>query len=72
MYGPVSGRGIVYPCVDRSERRDHFGGPLAVGLLDHFIMKRWIARVPDSRALSVSAQVRRALTDLFARNFELS
>ncbi|MGI9027167.1 MAG: ArsR/SmtB family transcription factor [Burkholderiaceae bacterium] len=65
-------RGIVYPCVDWSERRDHFAGPLAVGLLDHFIAKRWIARVPDSRALSVRAQGRRALTDLFGRGFELS
>ena len=65
-------RGIVYPCVDWSERRDHFAGPLAVGLLDHFITKRWIARVPDSRALLLSAQGRRALSDLFGRNFELS
>ncbi len=65
-------RGIVYPCVDWSERRDHFAGPLAVGLLDHFITKRWIARVPDSRALSVSARGRRALHDLLGRNFELS
>lgn len=65
-------RGIVYPCVDWSERRDHFAGPLAVGLLDHFIAKRWMIRVPDSRALSVSAQGRGALTDLFGRGFELA
>ena len=65
-------RGIVYPCVDWSERRDHFAGPLAVGLLDHFIAKRWMTRVPDSRALSVSAQGRRALSDLFGRAFELA
>ena len=63
-------RGIAYPCVDWSERRDHFAGPLAVGLLDHFIAKRWMVRVPDSRALSVSAQGRRALSDLFGRGFE--
>lgn len=63
-------RGVVYPCVDWSERRDHFAGPLAVGLLDHFIAKRWVTRVPDSRALSVSAQGRRALGDLFGRGFE--
>ena len=62
-------RGIVYPCVDWSERRDHFAGPLAVGLLDHFIAKRWMIRVPDSRALSVSAQGRRALSELFGRDF---
>lgn len=63
-------RGIVYPCVDWSERRDHFAGPLAVGLLDHFIANRWMVRVPDSRALSVSAQGRRALSDLFGHGFD--
>lgn len=65
-------RGIVYPCVDWSERRDHFAGPLAVGLLDHFIAKRWMTRMPDSRALSVSPQGRLALNDLFGRGFELN
>ena len=67
-----SARGIVYPCVDWSERRDHFAGPLAVGLLDHFIAKRWLVRVPDSRALSVSAQGRRALSGLFGSGFALN
>ncbi len=65
-------RGVVYPCIDWSERRDHFAGPLAVGLLDHFIARRWLVRVPDSRALSVSAQGRRALSDVFGRGFEFA
>ena len=65
-------RGIVYPCVDWFERRDHFAGPLAVGLLDHFIAKRWMLRVPNSRALSMSPQGRRALGDLLGRDFESS
>jgi DNA-binding transcriptional ArsR family regulator len=65
-------RGIAYPCLDWSERRDHFAGPLAVGLLDHFIARRWLVRVPESRALSVSAQGRRSLVDVFGREFELT
>lgn len=72
--GSVRGivRGIVYPCVDWSERRDHFAGPLAVGLLDHFIARRWMTRVPDSRALSVSGQGRQALGELFGHGFEMA
>ena len=47
-------RGHVYPCVDWSERRDHFAGPLAVALLDHFVEARWLTRVEGSRALAVN------------------
>ena len=51
-------RGIVYPCVDWSERRDHFAGPLAVALLDHFVSRRWLVRITGSRALAVNAVTR--------------
>ncbi len=40
-----SPRGIAYPCVDWSERRDHFAGPLAVALLTHFVDRGWLARI---------------------------
>ena len=45
----------LYGCVDWSERRDHFAGPLAVALLDNFIERGWLRRSDDSRALAVSA-----------------
>jgi hypothetical protein len=51
-------RGIAYPCVDWSERRDHLAGPLATALLDHFLEQRWLVRVGDSRALAVNAPTR--------------
>jgi len=53
-----SARGIAYPCVDWSERRDHFAGPLAVALLEHFLERRWLTRVDDSRALLVNGSTR--------------
>ena len=46
-------RGVAYPCVDWSERRDHFAGPLAVALLDRFVERRWLLREASTRALSV-------------------
>lgn len=55
------GERYAYPCLDWSERRDHLAGRLATSLLDHFIARRWLARVPDSRALKVTLQGKRAL-----------
>jgi len=51
----------LYGCVDWSERRDHFAGPLAVALLDNFVERGWLGRSDDSRALSVSARGRTEL-----------
>jgi DNA-binding transcriptional ArsR family regulator len=54
----------LYGCVDWSERRDHFAGPLAVALLDNFIERGWLRRSDDSRALELSAAGRKALAEL--------
>lgn len=48
------GKRVLYGCVDWSERRDHFAGPLAVAMLDAFIERRWLRRNPDSRVLDVT------------------
>jgi DNA-binding transcriptional ArsR family regulator len=45
---------LLYGCVDWSERRDHFAGPLAAVLLDTFIQKDWLRRCADSRELAVT------------------
>jgi DNA-binding transcriptional ArsR family regulator len=47
-------RRLLYGCVDWSERRDHFAGPLAVALLNAFIERRWLRRHGDSRELDVT------------------
>lgn len=55
----------LYGCVDWSERRDHFAGPLAVALLDNFIERGWLLRAADTRALTLSATGKQALAALF-------
>lgn len=62
---PGAGPRLLYGCVDWSERRDHFAGPLAVALLDNFIERGWLRRSDDTRALAVSATGSRHLADLF-------
>lgn len=47
-----------------SERRDHLAGRLATALLDHFMARRWLARVRESRALELTPQGRRMLLPL--------
>jgi DNA-binding transcriptional ArsR family regulator len=51
----------AYPCLDWSERRDHMAGRLATALLDHFMTKRWLVRVNDTRALRVTPEGKRNL-----------
>ena len=62
--GVAPGGRLLYGCVDWSERRDHFAGPLAVALLDNFMDKGWLRRAADTRALEVSAAGRTALARL--------
>jgi hypothetical protein len=57
----------LYGCVDWSERRDHFAGPLAVALLDNFIERGWLRRSADSRALTVTASGQQSLDDWLKR-----
>ena len=39
-------------------------GAVGAALADAFLERRWIARVPDSRALSVTASGRKKLAEL--------
>ena len=51
----------AYACLDWSERRDHMAGRLATTLLDHFLAKRWLVRIEDTRALRLTPEGKRAL-----------
>ena len=42
---------LLYDCVDWSERRDHFAGPLAVAWLEAMLAHGWLRRAEGSRAL---------------------
>jgi DNA-binding transcriptional ArsR family regulator len=58
--GPfLRGERYAYPCLDWSERRDHMAGRLATALLDHFMAKRWLVRVDDTRALRLTPEGKR-------------
>ena len=52
--GAPSEKRLLYGCVDWSERRDHFAGPLAVSMLNAFIARGWLRRRADSRELDVT------------------
>jgi DNA-binding transcriptional ArsR family regulator len=52
--GAASGKRLLYGCVDWSERRDHFAGPLAVAMLNAFIARGWLRRRADSRVLDLT------------------
>jgi DNA-binding transcriptional ArsR family regulator len=45
---------VLYDCMDWSERRDHFAGPLAIKLLEFFIAQHWVRRDKESRGLVVT------------------
>ena len=64
---PGDGARQLYGCVDWSERRDHFAGPLAVALLDNFVDKGWLRRSDDSRVLEISSAGTAGLAALFDR-----
>ncbi len=57
---------MAYPCLDWSERFDHLAGSLAKALLDHGLAEGWWRRVPDSRALDITAKGRAALAPWLA------
>lgn len=44
---------LLYDCVDWSERRDHFAGPLAVVWLEAMLANGWLRRVGESRELKL-------------------
>ena len=47
-------RGLVYACLDWTERRHHLAGPLATRLLDAFCEKDWLRRATGSRSVAVT------------------
>jgi len=52
-------------CLDWSERRPHVGGAVGAALLTLALRRKWVARVRDSRALTVSGLGRRELRARF-------
>jgi len=51
-------------CIDWTERRPHISGAVGAGLAQAFLERSWSARIPDSRALTVTAGGRKKLAEL--------
>jgi DNA-binding transcriptional ArsR family regulator len=51
-------------CIDWTERRPHISGAVGAALAQVFLERRWVARIPDSRALMVTAGGRSKLGEL--------
>jgi DNA-binding transcriptional ArsR family regulator len=65
--GPSSSsRPLCRPCLDWSERRFHLAGKLGAAICTHALQQRWVRRLPDTRALEITAAGRDALREAFA------
>src|SRR5436309_14733276 len=53
------------PCVDWTERRPHIGGAVGAALATRCFELKWIERLRDSRALTITPAGRRGLMDAF-------
>jgi DNA-binding transcriptional ArsR family regulator len=51
-------------CIDWTERRYHISGAVGAALAQAFLERRWVARIQDSRALTVTAGGRKKLAEL--------
>ena len=54
------------PCLDWTERRSHIGGAVGAALAKRCFELKWIERVRDSRALTITPAGRRGLLDSLA------
>ncbi len=60
-------RGFARQCLDWSERRYHLAGGLGAALLEQLLQRRWIQRLPSSRAVRLTDDGREG----FQREFGL-
>jgi DNA-binding transcriptional ArsR family regulator len=51
-------------CIDWTERRHHISGAVGAALAEAFLARRLVARIPDSRALSVTPFGRKTLASM--------
>jgi DNA-binding transcriptional ArsR family regulator len=58
------------PCVDWTERRPHIGGAVGAALANRCFELKWIDRVRDSRALTITPAGRRGFMEAFALSVE--
>jgi DNA-binding transcriptional ArsR family regulator len=59
-------------CLDWTERRHHISGAVGAALAQAFVAQRWIARVPDSRALAVTPLGRTTLAAIGVAEYRVA
>lgn len=62
-------RTFCRPCIDWSERRPHIAGAVGAGLAQRCFDLGWLARIRDTRAVSVTAKGRSGLRETFGIDF---
>jgi hypothetical protein len=62
-------RAFCRPCLDWSERRPHIAGAVGAGLAQRCFDLGWLARIRDTRAVSVTAKGRNGLKETFGIDF---
>jgi len=60
-----SKRVFCRPCLDWSERRYHIAGIVGACLCRTAFERGWVARIPGTRAISITTTGRRAFRDVF-------
>ena len=65
-------RGLLYPCLDWSERRAHLGGPLARRLAETLIEDGWFTTTRGSRALNVTPRGIHRIADICRNSTTIS
>lgn len=58
------------PCMDWTERRPHIGGAVGAALASRLLDLKWIERVRDSRALTITPAGRRDLMQVFGLSID--
>ncbi len=62
---PQGKRPLCRSCIDWSERRPHLAGRLGAALLERTLALNWVARVPESRTLRITAAGELGLAQMF-------
>jgi hypothetical protein len=59
-------------CIDWTERRHHLSGAVGAALAAAFLDRRWIARLPDSRVVTVTAHGKEKLAELRVADYAVA
>jgi DNA-binding transcriptional ArsR family regulator len=54
-------RAFLRPCLDWSERRDHVAGAVGAAITAAMLERRWVVRMPDTRAVRLTLRGREGL-----------